>query len=75
MLFKGLENYKKWYFEKFALYIFLEQKFGVSSMTLKFSGNINLRVSTETCPPSYFFRIGRRVCVPFNKKKENIEWK
>jgi len=31
-LFKGLENYKKWHFEKFALYIFLEQKFGVSTM-------------------------------------------
>lgn len=32
VLFKGLEKYKKWYFEKFALYIFLEQKFGVSTM-------------------------------------------
>ena len=31
-MFKGLEKYKKWYFEKFALYIFLEQKFGVSTM-------------------------------------------
>jgi len=26
------EDYKKWYFEKFALYIFLKQKFGVSTM-------------------------------------------
>jgi GntR family transcriptional regulator len=31
-LFKGLEKYKKWHFEKFPLYIFLEQKFGVSTM-------------------------------------------
>ena len=31
-LFRGLENYKKWHFEKFPLYIFLEQKFGVSTM-------------------------------------------
>ena len=31
-MFKGLEHYKKWYFKKFALYIFLEQKFGVSTM-------------------------------------------
>jgi GntR family transcriptional regulator len=31
-LFKGLEKYKQFYFEKYALYIFLEQEFGVSTM-------------------------------------------
>lgn len=31
-LFKGLENYKVSYFERYALYIFLEQEFGVSTM-------------------------------------------
>ncbi|MBW2130383.1 MAG: GntR family transcriptional regulator [Deltaproteobacteria bacterium] len=31
-LFKGLENYNTVYFEKYALYIFLEQEFGVSTM-------------------------------------------
>jgi GntR family transcriptional regulator len=31
-LFKGLENYKQFYFEKYPLYIFLEQKFGISTM-------------------------------------------
>ncbi len=31
-LFKGLESYKKSYFEKYALYIFLEQEFGISTM-------------------------------------------
>jgi len=31
-LFKGLEDFKAFYFEKYALYIFLEEKFGVSTM-------------------------------------------
>ena len=31
-MFQGLENFKRLYFEKYALYIFLEQQFGVSTM-------------------------------------------
>jgi GntR family transcriptional regulator, N-acetylglucosamine utilization regulator len=31
-MFEGLENYKTLYFEKYPLYIFLEQKFSVSTM-------------------------------------------
>jgi GntR family transcriptional regulator len=31
-MFQGLENFKRHYFEKYALYIFLEQQFGVSTM-------------------------------------------
>ena len=31
-MFEGLEEYKRHYFEKYPLYIFLEQKFGISTM-------------------------------------------